>query len=54
MIEMAEEEFWTLDPALIYSRSSGRRFASLQLLLEDWHGLCALFERRKVLGTGAL
>ena len=26
---------------------SSRRFASLQLLLEDWHGLCALFERRK-------
>ena len=34
--------------------TSDRRFASLQLLLEDWHGLCALFERRKVLGTGAL
>ena len=37
-----------------YTHTSDRRLASLQLLPEDWHGLCALFERRKVLGTGAL
>ena len=34
--------------------TSARRYASLQLLPEDWHGLYALYERRKVLGTGAL